>query len=402
MSGQVDAESEAQARVKLRFLGMRVRTISTGGSGSRSSWKPIQIEPGGKITIALAPPSASSKDVTIFTKQLSVLVNAGVSVVQCLEMLAMQQSNPYFKHVVINVQRNIQSGQELSEALSRHPDVFDELYASLVKAGSAAGALDKMLEKLAEYLERSTKLRRQLVSAISYPAGVVVIAIVLLVIQLVFVVPMFKKQFDEAGQKLPAFTQLVIDASEGLISNAPVIVAICIAGYIVLNRWLKTSRGRYIFDQYSLKLPVMGNVLMKIALARFATTMSTLISGGVALIETLDICARAAGNKFIEEEILKVKLAVSKGTSIADAMNQRPMMPTMMTGMVRVGESSGQLDSMFKKVSDFYEDDVDVVVAQALKMLEPMLFVVLGGIVGVVLIAMYLPIFDLANTQTGG
>jgi type IV pilus assembly protein PilC len=402
VSGQVDAETEAQASAKLRFLGMQVRQLSAGGSGSKASWRPIQIEPGGKISIALTPPSASFKDITIFTKQLSVLINAGVSVVQCLEMLASQQTNPYFKHVLISVQRNIQSGQEFSEALGRHPDVFDELYCSLVKAGASAGALDKMLEKLADYLERSTKLRRQLVSAVSYPAGIVVIAVVLLVVQLVFVVPMFKKQFDEAGQELPAFTQIVIGASEGMITNFPYIVGTVVLAYLAMKQWLRTPKGRFLFDQVSLKLPVMGNVLMKISLARFATTMSTLIAGGVALIETLDICARAAGNKFVEDEILQIKLAVSKGTSIADAMHRRPMMPPMMTGMVRVGESSGQLDVMFKKVSDFYEDEVDVVVSQALKMLEPMLFVVLGGIVGVVLIAMYLPIFDLASTQTGG
>lgn len=402
VSGQVDAESESEARAKLRFMGMRVQSLASGGSGSRVSWKPIEFGEDGKINVSLTPPSASFQDVTVFTKQLAVLINAGVSVVQCLEMLALQQTNAYFKHVLLTVQRNLQGGQELSDALGRHPDVFDELYCSLVKAGSSAGALDKMLDKLADYLERSSKLRRQLVGAVSYPAGIVVIAIVLLIVQLVFVVPMFKKQFEEAGQKLPAFTEVVIGASEGLISNAPFIIVLVILAVFGFRKWVSTTQGRFTFDKVLLRLPVMGEVLMKISLARFATTMSTLIGGGVSLIETLEICSRAAGNKFVEDEILKVKNSVSKGTSMADAMQQRPMMPLMMTGMVRVGESSGQLDGMFKKVASFYEDEVDAVLAQAMKMLEPALFVLLGGIVGVVLIAMYLPIFELASTQTGG
>jgi type IV pilus assembly protein PilC len=211
---------------------------------------------------------------------------------------------------------------------------------------------------------------------------------------------MFEKQFKDAGQKLPEFTQIVIDASNGLARNLHYFIGAGIGLSMLFKRWVATTSGRYAFDKFTLKLPIVGGVIMKVGLARFATTMATLIAGGVALIETLDICARASGNKFIEGEIMKVKNGVSKGQSMAEAMGQRPMMPPMMTGMVRVGEASGQLDVMFKKVSEFYEDEVDVTVAQALKMVEPLLFVFLGGAVAVVLIAMYLPIFDLANTQS--
>jgi type IV pilus assembly protein PilC len=400
VSGSVDAKDEAEAKAKIRLLGIKARSVNSGGQGSKMAWKPISIDSKGNVSIALTPPSAKHSEISVFTKQLSVLINAGVSVTQCFEMLSDQVVNPYMKFVLDSVKRNIQSGLDMSESLAKFPDVFDELYCQLVRAGSAAGALDKMLEKLADYLEKSTKLRRQLVGAITYPAGVIIIAALLLVFELLFVVPMFEKQFKDAGQKLPEFTQLVIDASNGLARNLHYFIGAGIGLSMLFKRWVSTDSGRYTFDKFTLKLPIVGVVIMKVGLARFATTMATLIAGGVALIETLDICARASGNKFIEGEIMKVKNGVSKGQSMAEAMGQRPMMPPMMTGMVRVGEASGQLDIMFKKVSEFYEDEVDVTVAQALKMVEPLLFVFLGGAVAVVLIAMYLPIFDLANTQS--
>lgn len=400
VAGTVDAKDEAEAKAKIRFLGIKARSVSAGGSGSKMAWKPFSLDAKGNVSIQLMPPSAKHSEIAVFTKQLSVLINAGVSVTQCFEMLADQVVNPYLKFVLDSVKRNIQSGMDMSESLAKFPDVFDELYCQLVRAGSAAGALDKMLDKLSNYLEKSTKLRRQLVGAITYPAGVIIIAALLLVFELLFVVPMFQKQFQEAGQKLPEFTQLVIDASNGLAKNLHFFIIGGIFLVVMFKRWLATTSGRYSFDKFALKLPIVGVVIMKVGLARFATTMATLIAGGVALIETLDICARASGNKFIEGEIFKVKAGVSKGQSMAEAMGQRPMMPPMMTGMVRVGEASGQLDIMFKKVSEFYEDEVDVTVAQALKMVEPLLFVFLGGAVAVVLIAMYLPIFDLANTQS--
>lgn len=403
--GSIEAVHEAEARAKLRFLGIQGVSVQVGGIGSSESgsrWRPITIDKKGNISFQLSPPGVSFKEITIFTRQFSVLINAGVSVIQCLEMLSKQSENPYFREVIASVQRNIQSGSDLADALAKQPHVFSDLYCSLVRAGTASGALDKMLEKLSIYLERANKMRRQLISAVSYPATVVVVAVVLLLFELFFVVPMFQEYFEDAGQELPEFTLLVIGASNLLVDNA-VVFFLSLGGAIFgISRYASTPKGREEIDRISLKIPIFGKVLTKIALARFSTTMATLIAGGVGLIETLEVCARATGNLKLEKDVLKIRSDVSGGQSIADSMDKHPVIPSMMSGMVRVGEASGQLDQMFTKISQFYEDEVDTVMSQVLKLMEPMLFVILGAVVGVVLIAMYLPIFDLANTQTGG
>lgn len=367
-----------------------------------SHWKPIQIDDKYNIKLQLTPPSVSFKEVTVFTRQLSVLVAAGVSIIHSIEMMADQAENEYFKKVLLGVRDRIKNGEEFAESLARYPDVFDTLYCSLIRAGTAAGALDAMLLKLSIYLERSNKLRRQFIGAISYPAGVVSIAIILVVFELIFVVPMFEGFFKEAGQDLPWFTQVIVSSSRILINNLGIFAAGAIALGVGIKKWSETINGRSLIDQYILKLPLFGQLITKIALARFATTMATLVAGGVALIESLSTCAQASANIHIESEINKVKTDVAKGLSVADSMEKIELIPKMMTGMIRVGEASGQLDQMFNKVAQFFEEEVDTAMAQVLKLMEPVLFVVLGGLVGVVLIAMYLPIFDLASTQLGG
>lgn len=404
VKGNIEATTEAEARKRAGLMGIKVRSIGVGGSSASrfDEWKPIQIDEKYNIKLQLTPPSVSFKEVTVFTRQLSVLITAGVSVIQSLEMMADQIENEYFKKILLGVRDKLKNGEDFADSLSRYPDAFDTLYSSLVKAGTAAGALDAMLLKLSGYLERSNKLRRQFIGAISYPAGVISVAFILIVFELVFVVPMFEGFFKEAGQKLPFFTQVIVDASRLMIDNIGKFIILVIAGVVGAKKWSQTTAGRAAIDRYMLKVPLFGTVITKIALARFATTMSTLVSGGVALIEALGVCAQASANVYIEAEINKVKEDVAKGISIADSMEKIPLIPKMMSGMIRVGEASGQLDQMFTKVAQFFEEEVDAAMAQVLKLMEPILFIVLGGLVGIVLVAMYLPIFDLAATQLGG
>ena len=401
-SGSIEANDEAEARAKVRLLGVKIDSLQLGGaSGSKGTWRLIEIDSKKNIKLNLTPPGVGMKEVSIFTRQFSVLINAGVSVVQGLEMLAAQVENPYLKEVITSLKKSIQSGSDLSTALAKHPDVFSDLYCSLVSAGAASGSLDVMLDKLSGYLERANKLRSQFVGAISYPLVVIVVAAGLLLFELLFIVPMFEKFFADSGQELPQFTKIVIGVSHFLINNIVFFVAGCVAAGYFFNRWARTPAGRLQIDSFSLKIPVLGMLLQKIALARFASTMATLIAGGVGLIETLEICARASGNLAIERDVLKIKTDVSNGQSMADSMGKHAIIPVMMSGMVRVGEASGQLNLMFTKISQFYEEEVDTVMAQVLKLMEPLLFIVLGLVIGVVLIAMYLPIFDLASSQAG-
>lgn len=404
IKGSIEAANETEARKRASLMGIKVKSVSFGESSGSAyeDWKPIQIDEKYNIKLQLTPPSVSFKEVTVFTRQLSVLINAGVSVIQSLEMMATQTENEYFKKILLRVRDRIKNGEDFADALSRYSNVFDTLYSSLVRAGTAAGALDAMLLKLSGYLERSHKLRRQFIGAISYPLGVLAVAIILVIFMLVFVVPMFEGFFSEAGQELPAFTQLIVETSRLMIDNIVTLTILAIAAFFAARKFSQTTAGRKAIDRYMLKVPLFGSVIIKIALARFATTMSTLVSGGVALIEAIGVCAQASANVHIEAEIYRVKEDVAKGVAIADSMEKIDLIPKIMSGMIRVGEASGQLDQMFEKVAQFYEEEVDSAMAQVLKLMEPILFIVIGGLVGIVLIAMYLPIFDLAATQMGG
>lgn len=397
--GHIEAASESEAHSKASALGIKITRFEGSGGGALKDWQIITKDDKGEIQINLVPPRVAFKEIVLFTRQLAVLVNAGVSVLQSIKMLEEQTTNWYFAKILGDIQKRIESGEELATAMERAPHVFDSLYSSLVRTGSASGALDKMLEKLSSYLEKSSKLRSQLFAALSYPVGIVVVAVVLVFFQLLFVVPMFEEFFADSGKELPQFTQMVIGASKLVVENVGSFLLGLVGGGLLFQRWSKTLEGRRIIDRYTLHIPIFGILIQKIALARFATTMSTLITGGVALIDALGTCGRASGNMHVEEQVEKLKRDVSNGQSLADSMEKVPVFPKMMSGMVRVGETTGQLDSMFQKVSLFYEDEVDTAIAQVLKMIEPFLFILLGGLVGIVLIAMYLPIFDLASTQ---
>jgi type IV pilus assembly protein PilC len=393
VKGNISANSDKEARTRLRVLGTKVKSVRMSGSTGATAPEGLA-----KFFQRQKKVSVSSSELAVFTKQLSVMIDAGVAIVQALAILGAQQANPGFKDVIDKVRESVETGNELGSALEKHPRVFDNLFVSLVRAGAASGQLDVMLRRLSIYVEKSNKLKKQLIGALTYPAIIIVIAIAMTSLMLLFVVPMLAKNFIESGKELPGLTQFVIDMSDGLKKNFPYIITSIIVGVIFFRRWKKTPTGKATWDLFLLKLPVFGSLISKISIARFSSTMSTLTASGIAILEALDTCAQAAGNKTIEDAIMKVKEEVSKGRGLSGPMEKSPYFPPMVSSMVAIGEATGRLDTMLEKIAAFYEDDVDAAMAATMKLIEPVMFVVIGGIVGFILIAMYLPVFDLANT----
>lgn len=402
VSGKILAEAEADARGKLRLLGINVRRVaSVKGDKGRAraddgAWRPISIE-NGDIHFQFLPARVSGSDLAVFTKQFSTLVDSGVTVVQALDMLAQQSENRRLKAIIPKIRAKVETGVELSEALAQFPEVFNQLYRSLVKAGAAAGQLDVMLRRLSTYIEKSNKLTKQFIGAMFYPAMVISIAIAMTAGMLMFVVPMFAQNFAESGRSLPALTQMLIDFSELMQSTFIYWSSGLVASGIAFDRWRKTVSGKRTVDRILLKVPAFGPLFVKIALARFTSTMAILVSSGIAIIEALEICSQAIGNVVVEEDISSLKGEVAKGRGLGAPMSSSKIIPAMVSGMVSVGESSGSLDQMLSKIAEFYEDEVESAMAAALKIVEPVMFVVIGAIVGFILVAMYLPIFDMAG-----
>lgn len=399
VKSSIFSDSESEARKKLGFLGIKVSHVYEGQTAS-AGWKPLFIDHKGNIHVQLTPPTVTSRELGIFTRQLSAMIDSGVSITQSLELLKQQSANPLFIYTIDQVSLMVQSGSELFVALEKFPNVFDKLYVSLVEAGSSSGQLDVILKRLSIYLEKSTKLMGQLKTALTYPTIVILLAFVITGGMVYFVVPMFAANYTESGKKLPDITQFVIDVSTFTKDNIFYILGLIAATIFATRSWLKTSQGRKTFDTYLLRVPLIGDVTRKIGVARFASTMSTLTSSGISIIEALDVCARASGNVYMWESFMNIKEGVVRGKGLAKPMKKFPtLFPPMVTGMVEVGEASGKIDQMLYKISEIYEEEVDLAVASMLKMIEPILFIVIGGIVGFILIAMYLPVFDMASTQ---
>lgn len=399
IKGKISAKTEVEARAMLRLMGMNVTSFGSNDDPSLvKRYGPIVIKPGGQIEIKLGgKPRVKGSDLAVFTKQLSVMIDAGVSIVQGLDMLAKTTSNETMKEALVGVREGVEGGLDLAAAMAKHPYAFDSLYCSLVEAGQSSGQLDVMMKRLSTYIEKAEKLRKQLVSALSYPVIILVLAVAMTTLMLLFVVPMFAKNYEDSGRALPALTQMVIDASKQLQENFHIIAAVVFVVGFLFKKWKQTPAGQRQWDAIMLKLPVFGNLIKKIALARFASTMGTLVASGISIIEALQVCSKAAGNHVIATDIIKIRDAVEQGKGLAAPMAQLPLFPPMFQSMVSIGEASGRLDSMMEKVASFYEDDVDSAMAAALKMIEPAMFVLIGGIVGFILIAMYLPVFDMAN-----
>jgi type IV pilus assembly protein PilC len=338
-----------------------------------------------------------TKDLLVFTRQFSVMIDAGLPLVQALDIIGTQADNPAFRVVLMAVKSKVESGSTFADALADHPKVFDELFVQLVRAGEIGGILDTILNRLGAYLEKNEKLKRRLRGAMVYPSIVLTVAVGVTVVLLAYVTPTFEKMFKDFGGAMPGPTQFLIDLSHGLRNNWYLFVGIPLAAVIGFQVFIRDPRGRKAWDKFILKLPVFGPLIRKVAVARFTRTLGTLLSSGVPILDAMEIVAKSAGNRTIEAAILFVRARISEGKNIAGPLADTRVFPPMVVQMIGVGEATGAMDAMLNKVADFYDDEVDVAIAALTSMIEPVLMVFLGGVVGGFLIAMYLPIFSIAG-----
>ena len=345
--------------------------------------------------------SVPAKNLAVFTRQFSVMIDAGLPLVQCLDILGNQEEHKYFAQVILQTRTDVEGGMSLAEAMKRHPKCFDALFCNMIAAGEAGGILDTILKRLAVYIEKAVKLKGQVKSAMIYPVAVVVIAAVVIGVILWKVIPTFATLFAGLGATLPLPTRIVIALSENLIRFMPFLIA---GGFLAgwgFRTYYATEKGRRVIDNISLKVPILGPILRKIAVARFCRTLSTLMASGVPILDGLDITAKTSGNAIIEDAILETRRSIERGETIAAPLKETGVFPGMVVQMISVGEATGALDTMLGKIADFYEEEVDVAVEGLLTLMEPLMIAFLGGAVGGIVIAMYMPIFDLISKLTG-
>ncbi len=382
--GSMEADDESAVNARLR----------------QQQLNPVRVRRKFKLGTLQFGSGVKTKDLVTFTRLFATMIDAGLPLVQCLDILASQQSNKHFQVVLKDVKLAVEGGSSFSESLKRHPKVFDELFVNLVHAGEVGGILDSILNRLSVYLEKRQKLVRQVRGAMVYPSIVVVIAAGVMTVLMTFVIPAFESMFKDFGggrQNLPKLTQIMIALSEGFVSYAPFLVVALLAAAGAFSYFYRTENGKRFFHKTLLALPILGPVLRKIAVARFTRTLGTLLSSGVPILDALEICGRTAGNVVIESGIMKVRQAISEGKNMAEPLAAAGVFPEMVVQMIGVGEQTGALDQMLNKIADFYEEETDVAVAALTSALEPIMMVGVGGMVGVVLVAMYLPIFSLAG-----
>jgi type IV pilus assembly protein PilC len=380
--GTIEAADEAAVSNRLRADGLTPRRV-------RKQMRDIQIVIGSGVT---------PKELQIFTRQLATMIDAGLPLVQCLDILANQQENKIFAGILQSVKSSVEQGATFSDALRKHPKVFDELFVNLVAAGEVGGILDTILNRLATYIEKAVKLKAQLKSAMVYPIAIMVVAIGVIAVMLGKVIPTFEEMYKEfPNAKLPGPTKVVIDISDAFIGSWYLFVGGVIGLFVLITLGLKTDKGRDILDRMLLNIPVMGNVLRKIVVARFTRTLGTLLSSGVPILDALDICAKTSGNRVVMRGILHARAKISEGQDMAGPLGDTKVFPSMVTQMIGVGEQTGAMDQMLQKIADFYEDEVDTAVSAMTSLIEPIMMAFLGVVVGGLIIAMYLPVFDLAG-----
>jgi type IV pilus assembly protein PilC len=347
-----------------------------------------------------------SKSLSIFTRQFSVMIDAGLPLVQCLEILGQQQENKFFQRTLLQVRQDVEEGSTLAAAMARHPKVFDNLYTNMVEAGEAGGILDLILQRLSTFIEKIVKLKRDVVSAMIYPVAVVGMAIAAIAVIMIFVIPQFEVIFLGLlgpGEALPLPTRIVTGISGFLAGwGGLAILATLIGSVIGFKFYYKTPGGRKVVDRLTLKVPVLGDILRKVSVARFSRTLSTLLSSGVPILQSLDITAKTSGNVIIEEAILKVRTGVERGESFVDPLKATGVFPHMVAQMIGIGEQTGALDNMLGKIADFYEEEVDAAIANLLTLMEPLLIGFLGVSIGSIVIAMYMPLFTLIGKLSAG
>jgi type IV pilus assembly protein PilC len=350
-----------------------------------------------EINIQLFGSGVTEKEIVIFTRQFATMIDAGLPLVQCLEILASQQENKVFKKVLVEIRQSVEGGSTFAAALKQHPKVFTSLYANMVEAGEAGGILDTILNRLAQYMEKAMALKKKVKSAMIYPSTIITVAVAVVIFLLVFVIPTFKAMFEGFGASLPLPTVIILEASRIVRAYFLYGVAAVVAALFGLRTWYRTAAGRTAVDGFLLKAPVVGILIRKVAVAKFTRTLGTLISSGVAILDGLDITARTAGNKIIEQAVLRTRASIAEGKTIAEPLKASGVFPPMVVQMISVGEQTGALDAMLAKIADFYDEEVDSSVANLTSLLEPMLMVFLGIVIGGVVIAMYLPIFKLVT-----
>jgi type IV pilus assembly protein PilC len=386
--GEIDASTDTEARVKLRA--QQLIPIKVVAKGER------------KITAAgFSSTKVKSKDLQIFTRQFATLINSGIPVVQSLQILAGSSSSHVLKVALNKVKADIESGKRLGDCLEPHSNVFDNLYVNLVKAGEEGGVLDTILNRLASYIEKSVKIRNKVQGALFYPAAILFVAAIVIFAIMTFVIPKFKELFTGSGQKLPALTQFVVNMSEFFVSYWYLIIGGTVGLALFVKQWFGTKEGQQTFDTYIIGVPIFGTLIQKASIARFTRTLSTMLSSGVSIIDALDISAKVCGNYLIEKSLMGAKKSISEGKSIVTPLATNKYIPEMVVQMIGVGEQTGALDTMCSKIADFYEEEVDYAVTALTSILEPLMMVFLGGIIAFLVIAMYLPIFNMASTMGG-
>ena len=382
--GEIDAVSEEAVKAQLA----RQRITPT-----KVKKKPKDLF----ANVTFLQPTVKQRDVILFARQFSTMIDAGLPIIQCLDILYSQQANATFKKMLKEIKESVEGGATLAEALKKFPKQFDNLFVNMIAAGEAGGILDAILRRLAAYMEKAAKLKAQVKGAMTYPIVTLIIAVVVLAVILVFVIPVFEEMFADFGGELPMPTQIVVAMSDMVKSKIIYIMVGLVLFIIAFKKFYGTEKGREIADKMILKVPVFGDLLRKVAVAKFTRTMGTMLASGVAILEALDIVAKTAGNKTVEKAVYNVRKGISEGRTMADPLAQSGVFPSMVCQMISVGESTGALDAMLEKIADFYDEEVDQAVENLTALIEPFMLVFLGVTIGGLVIAMYLPIFKMAG-----
>ncbi len=347
--------------------------------------------------IAIFQPRVTGKDVVVFTRQLATMIDAGLPLVQCLEILSKQQENPTFKRALMAIQQDVEAGTTFADSMRKHPKIFDNLYSNMIEAGETGGILDTILGRLANFMEKAMALKKKVKGAMTYPTICLAISILILVVILVFVIPVFEEMFASMDSALPLPTQMVVFASNMFKENLIWIILPVVALIWLYKKIYNTEKGRLKMDQIFLQLPIIGVLIRKVAVAKFTRTLSTMLQSGVPILEALTVVAKTAGNKVIERAVFRVSDSIAEGRPIAEPLEESGVFPNMVVQMINVGETVGALDTMLEKVADFYDDEVDQAVSNLTSMIEPFMMVFLGGMIGMLVVSMYLPIFQMAG-----
>jgi type IV pilus assembly protein PilC len=347
--------------------------------------------------VAFLQPKVTQKDVILFCRQFSTMIDAGLPIIQCMDILHAQQENATFKKMLKNIKEQVESGATLADSLKKYPKQFDDLFVNMVAAGEAGGILDTILRRLSAYMEKAAKLKSQVKGALTYPIVTIIIAILVVAVILVFVIPVFQEMFSDMGGTLPTPTLIVVGMSEFVKSKIHWMIIGLVIFIYAFKKYYKTENGRKTIDATVLKLPVFGMLLRKVAVAKFTSTMGTMLASGVAILEALDIVAKTSGNKTVERAIYTVRSGIAEGRTMADPLAESGVFPAMVCQMISVGESTGALDAMLKKIADFYEEEVDQAVENLTALIEPFMLVFLGVVIGGLVISMYLPVFKMAG-----